>query len=141
MSLDEGKCIWSSINDQTNATDEDNGMNNMNTIKGISGWKSKYPPFKWCDDKNTNGITGWYYPAINELKSLYDSWNAIEDALLKYGTNFEMWIYSSSTEKSSNWYRIHALDFRTGGIQDWYKDHNQSTTHFGICPVRSIRKF
>jgi hypothetical protein len=143
VSLDEANLAWalnqSIAIEETNARDMDNGMNNMNTIKGISGWKSKYPTFVWCDGKNTNGVTGWYYPAINELKSLYDSWNSIEDALLKYGENFKTRIYTSSTETYSSYYdrysSSYSLDFGTGNIGKLYSKDN---TNFFI---RAIRKF
>jgi len=55
----------------TGATHTANGVANMNKIKAISGWESKYPIFKWCDDLNKDGITGWYIPAKDELAQLY----------------------------------------------------------------------
>jgi hypothetical protein len=134
VSLDEASLRWSQNNDEINAKDRDNGMNNMDVVKNISGWKSKYPAFKWCDDKNTNGITGWYYPAINELKSLYDSWNSVEDALVKYGENFETNAYGSSTEldkDDGNGY--YYFNFSNGSIG--MRDKN------GSSYIRAIRKF
>lgn len=143
VSLDEAELIWSSVDERTNATDSADGMNNMNSIKQISGWRTKYPGFNWCDSKNKDGITGWYYPSINEVQKLYYSWNSIEDALLLYSKNFTLWRYSSSTEDKADYYYILALDFETGQIGNWYKscDFNQSSTHYGICPIRAIRKF
>jgi hypothetical protein len=141
VSLDEARLAWALdiALEETNARDMDNGMNNMNTIKGISGWRSKYPAFVWCDGKNTNGVTGWYYPAINELKSLYYSWNAIEDALLKYGENFALMPYTSSTESCSPPPRagcklFSSLFFSDGSIKDYGKNRAQFIT-------RAIRKF
>jgi hypothetical protein len=126
VSLDEVYDRWSYNRDQANASDGDNGMNNMNVIKSISGWKSKYPAFKWCDDKNTNGITGWYYPAINELKSLYDSWNYVEDAIVKYGVNFMATLYSSSTEYDDR--HVYFFSFYDGTIG--YQNPNYTYNNF-----------
>jgi hypothetical protein len=139
VSLDEAQLRWALdreiAGEKTNARDMDNGMNNMDTIKGISGWKSKYPAFVWCDEKNANGVTGWYFPAINELKSLYDSWNAIEDALLKYGENFKTDGYVSSTESDGYYgYYVYHLSFATGNIGEEYRDNPY---YF----IRAIRKF
>ena len=30
----------------------------------------KFPAMKWCMDKNKDGISGWYMPALNELRDL-----------------------------------------------------------------------
>lgn len=45
-------------------TDEQNGMNNQMAIAQIANWQEKYPAFAWC----ANLGTGWYLPAIEELK-------------------------------------------------------------------------
>ena len=72
ISLEEKECYWSSRPDvQTRAWDEDDGMANMRKIKAIPNWRSEYQAFAWCDDMNTNGVTGWYLPAANELASLH----------------------------------------------------------------------
>ena len=70
MSLRESddKLQWASDVTEQNrfikAYDHDNGANNMDVVKQISGWQTKYPAFKWCADFGE----GWYLPAINELK-------------------------------------------------------------------------
>jgi hypothetical protein len=142
VSLDEPEdgVVWSINNDLTNASDIDDGMNNMDAIKNISGWKSKYPAFKWCDDKNTNGITGWYYPAINELRRLYGSWNSIEDALVKYGVNFTTSLYCSSTEYDGM--HVYYFSFNNGSIDYAYYYHGYSNPNKDRAYyIRAMRKF
>ena len=46
------------------ADSETNGAYNMAQVKTISGWRYKYPAFKWCADLGE----GWYLPSIKELK-------------------------------------------------------------------------
>ncbi|MEG2855899.1 fimbrillin family protein [Bacteroides sp.] len=78
MSVDEDTTSYSTNNNEkTGATDLNSGEKNHETIKknitnsnGAISWNN-YPAFKWCNDKNKNGITGWYLPAKNELQSLY----------------------------------------------------------------------
>lgn len=76
--------VWSTEKVSTGAKDENDGMANMKKIQSISGWHEKYPAFAWCADKGD----GWYLPALNELKTLY------ELKFLESGWNY----YWSSTE-------------------------------------------
>lgn len=39
----------------------------MEVIKRIPNWQELYPAFYLCDQLNTNGISGWYLPARNEV--------------------------------------------------------------------------
>lgn len=143
VSLDETDCKWSSINETTGANSSTDGVFNTQEIQKISGYRNKYPGFVWCEHKNANGDINWYYPAIEELTSIYNTWNDIESTLIKYGTNlYAGWhIYSSSTESNSNY--IMALDFKTGEKIEWYKsvDFNLSSTRGGSCPIRAIKVF
>lgn len=68
VSEDETQRKWSTEYISTSATDENDGMANMKKIQSISGWHEKYPAFAWCADKGD----GWYLPALNELKTLYE---------------------------------------------------------------------
>jgi hypothetical protein len=47
------------------ANSKSNGAANMAKVKAVSGWQTKYPAFKWCDDLGE----GWYLPSIEELKA------------------------------------------------------------------------
>jgi len=71
VSLKDTICRWSTRNVVTGATNRDNGLDNMGVIKRINNWAGDYPVFKWCDDLNKGGVTGWYLPAQNELADLY----------------------------------------------------------------------
>ena len=71
---------WGPYATTTAASDMDNGLFNMRTVKGLSSDFSDYPAFAYVDGLNHNptgtsyadGSTGvWYLPAKNELKQLY----------------------------------------------------------------------
>lgn len=87
-SIDEKICAWSTEAVTTGATDENDGMKNLRTIQAIAGWHEKYPAFAWCADKGE----GWYLPALNELKALYES-----------GVLEPLGPYWSSSEDDSGW--------------------------------------
>lgn len=42
---------------------ETDGAVNMAKVKSISGWRNKYPAFRWCADLGEE----WYLPAVEEL--------------------------------------------------------------------------
>lgn len=98
-SLKNTSTVWAVSGTLTNALDQNDGMNNMNIIKQLTDWESRYPAFKWCDDLNRNGVSGWYLPSINELKELYAGFCGLNeypgyetDASVRYGEaryNFE----------------------------------------------------
>lgn len=60
---------WSTENvslaDAASMTD---GKANTQAIKVIPGWQDLYPAFAVVDGLNTNGVTGWYIPAIDQLR-------------------------------------------------------------------------
>ncbi len=64
---------WSTENvnlaDAASLTD---GKANTEAIKAIPGWKDLYPAFALVDDLNTGSVTGWYLPAIDQLKAMKD---------------------------------------------------------------------
>lgn len=92
-----------------NANNHADGMENMQRIMRIDGWREKYPAFVWCAEQGD----GWYLPAIRELQE-FTLDDAIHDAvnrtLSQYGGTVllnkgeAMW-YWSSTEciKGSAW--------------------------------------
>ncbi|MBQ5701768.1 MAG: PEGA domain-containing protein, partial [Alistipes sp.] len=103
------------------------GAINMAKVKAISGWKRKYPAFKWCADLGD----GWYLPAIGELKkfTINDTiHNAVNRTLAAKGANKlcnrgEYECYWSSTEE----------DLQFGVVFcAWLVDmSNGDTTNFG----------
>ena len=77
---DLGEAVWSTENIATGATNETNGEYNMEIIKRIPNWQELYPAFYLCDQLNTNGVSGWYLPAVNEWKIIKNSraWTSTE---------------------------------------------------------------
>lgn len=65
-----GTAAWSTEKVETGANSKDDGEYNMNVIKKIPHWEDFYPVFQLCNQLNTNGVTGWYLPAIDELMLL-----------------------------------------------------------------------
>lgn len=102
VSIDETKCFWSTKWEETGASDENDGMKNLRMIQAIEGWHEKYPAFAWCADKGK----GWYLPALNELKTLYES-----EILVPTHS------YWSSTERNdeSAWYGPYGSNERNNG--------------------------
>ena len=77
VSITETTAQWSTVLVTTGATDKDNGRKNMSVIKAIADWQSKYPAFNYC----ANIGEGWYIPALNELKAIYDQKDTINATL------------------------------------------------------------
>lgn len=83
--------------------DVQNGMNNQMAIAQIANWQEKYPAFAWC----ANLGTGWYLPAIEELK-LFTTNDRVHEAVnctlyAKGGTPLDKkgtfsWNWSSTEE-------------------------------------------
>ena len=102
--VEEARLEWSTEYVTTNAKDNDNGTNNMATIKALNPDLSKYPAFKWCADYGTD----WYLPALNELKVIYEMKNTINKSLSTLGyakLQSSTSDYASSTEYNSSSYR------------------------------------
>lgn len=80
FSADQGKVAWSTddtgIDDVLAAGSVDDGRLNIEAIKALDADLSKHPAMKWCNDKNVDGITGWYLPAKNELDALRNLFQA-----------------------------------------------------------------
>lgn len=80
FSADQGKCLWgtnaSVHEDVLAAVSVDDGMLNFEAVKALDNDLSEHPAMKWCNDKNVDGITGWYLPAKNELDALRNLFQA-----------------------------------------------------------------
>lgn len=90
VSLAEKRLLWANDNfdswrEEICAYSETNGAVNMAVVQCIPNWREKYPAFAWCADLGE----GWYLPAINELKAIYDIRNIL---------NLKSYYYWSSTE-------------------------------------------
>ena len=122
VSVKEGSTKWGEFGVTTNATDKYNGKANMEKIKSISGWQSKYPAFKWCADYGN----GWYLPALNELRTIYSQRDKINKTLSAnnmdvLGSKGE-WFWSSSEPSSGCAYCINISRGGNGNDnKDYYK--------------------
>ncbi len=120
ISMDETQAAWATTETWTvltNAIDENDGLVNTNIIKNNFDI-NEYPAFKWCIDKNSGGVTKWYFPAKNELLTIYSVFDKLQNALDKHqGTLLNnTWFYWSSSEYPGiypvvSWY----VNFSTGG--------------------------
>ena len=77
------------------ANSETNGVYNMAKVKAISGWRDKYPAFKWCADLGE----GWYLPSKEELLTIYKNKDKVNPNLTDKLSN----LYWSSTEDDYQW--------------------------------------
>ena len=92
------------------ASDEYDGMKNLQSIQKISDWRNKYPAFAWCADHGD----GWYLPAIKELELLLlndEVHDAVNNQIAREGkaklfSKGEYNCYWSSTERRERcaWY-------------------------------------
>ena len=77
----ETTAAWSTENVRIGANDQYDGRNNMTVVKAIPNWQELYPAFALVDALNVDGVTGWYLPAIDELKNCggsRDIWSSTE---------------------------------------------------------------
>lgn len=117
-----GTTAWSTENVETGANSKDDGEYNMNVIKRIPHWEDFYPAFQLCNQLNTNGVTGWYLPAINEL-------------LLLEVKNPEREYWWSSTEvKDFN--DIYA--YRRWSFEDRYGYNSDKSQKYQVFAVRKF---
>ncbi|WP_418983538.1 DUF1566 domain-containing protein [Alistipes sp.] len=80
VSLDETFCVWSPRFDDLSGGENGNGERydgsvNMERVRQITDWKRYYPGFAWVDEKNVDGVTGWYVPAYSELSKVFEVYN------------------------------------------------------------------
>ena len=119
---------------ETKATDTKNGKNNFNTIKNGGFDLNDFPSFKWCNDKNKGGITGWYLPARDEVADITAVRYKIERSLQKHGgTPFYFATMWTSTELDET----HACNYSIAfdhAREEW-KDYNDMTM------TRAVRAF
>lgn len=139
VSLDETEAQWSTETITTKAIYQSNGPNNMNAIRAIAGWYEKYPAFVWCEAKNTNGMTGWYLPAQNELEIVLDNVTSINNGLsscggttLKISSSSYYYYWSSTQSDSSNAYYCR---YYNGSHRSYLGPKTES------CYVRAVRAF
>lgn len=108
VSLDQAEKKWGTDAEYRKeltgiASDEYDGMKNLQSIQQISDWRNKYPAFAWCADHGD----GWYLPAIKELELLLlneEVHDAVNNQIARKGkvklfSKGEFKVYWSSTEQ------------------------------------------
>ncbi len=79
------------------ADSDTDGAYNMLKVQARSGWRDKYPAFKWCADLGE----GWYLPSKEELRTIYKNKDKVNSNLTdKLSSD---WYYWSSTESDKQY--------------------------------------
>ena len=110
--------MWASGAEQTKfigATDQYDGQKNMDVVKRISGWQSKYPAFYWC----ANLGDGWYLPAKEEWTKIYRLRSSLESKLSRKLDNY-FWSSTENNEVYKGQYC--AWNISTGDHSTYCKD-------------------
>ena len=123
ISLKSTLCEWSKDPMLVGCSDQNNGVNNMNAIKRITGWQTKFPAFAWCETLNTGGVSGWYLPAVNELKDLYAGFSGLS-AYPGYVPGAEEGLYAAARSKFN-----HNMLFYDGNDLEVNRAYGSSTEH------------
>ncbi|MDL2297333.1 DUF1566 domain-containing protein [Bacteroidales bacterium OttesenSCG-928-B11] len=136
ISMDEGTNLaWQKeTSTSTGATDEKDGTKNMAKIKASSSGIAQFPAFKWCDDKNKGGVTGWYLPAKDEVLEISQSYLALQVELQAnggstFGSN-QVW---SSTEDDV--YLAYYIDMNNKRA----REYDKNSAHGFV--VRAVKSF
>lgn len=98
------------------ATDEADGLRNMNMARTSPGWPKMYPAFATCAALGED----WYLPAQAELKELYKNKDYLSSQAQKFGgLDFEDENYWSSSEDGSTGAWL--VNFGNGNLNNNYK--------------------
>lgn len=99
ISMDEAhRCQWSTETVEIGANDSYDGSANTALVVSTCVLE-KYPAFKWCQDKNVNGVTGWYLPAYFEFSNIKLVMGVINETIANNGgTVISNASYWTSTE-------------------------------------------
>lgn len=115
-------CVEDVVYLETNATDTNDGMHNMNMILSMEDWEYKFPIFKWCVDLGE----GWYIPSLYELYALIQAKDAINDTLVANGYDaLEDGYYWSSTDAGGSY----ACVVKLADCDMFISDKDQSQNH------------
>lgn len=127
-SLDFVKLSWGNELDQTSAQDENDGVANMNRIKNNFNIEN-YPAFKWCEEKNTNGVSGWYLPAINEVVDMHSVKTQLN---IPFSGEYGVWSSTEQPDETGNaFFKAFNLD----------SPFNQKGSKYKKYVVIAVRKF
>ena len=109
----------------THATSKGEGMDNMRKIMKQPNWRRNYPAFAWCASLGE----GWYLPAIDELKLIYQNKSIINRRLDERGYCEIQGYYWSSTEEWSTDFGSSCAWFfcmNDGSVDSSYKSYFNS---------------
>ena len=144
-------CTSSAAGYKTNIT----GLQISNCTDGSKGWSilkaalgnnddtadsSKYPAWEFCNTYGTKNnltgslATGWYLPALAELKTIYGNKTIVDASLLLVGgSQFGTSWYWSCCQSSSNGNYAYILTFSSGSAYYNYKGYANY-----VCSVRAF---
>lgn len=124
---------WSTQSIVTGAASKEDGAKNTQIIHDIPNWESLYPAFKVVEDLNSNGISGWYMPAIYEIFYSYEENGEIYISSSPcYPSNETYW---SSTETSKTNCDVHQY------YQYYYSSSLENTEKKYSLRVVAVKKF
>lgn len=126
------KYPWTKVNEITGAIDEFNGIVNFYRVMMMNHWEVNYPAFYYWDQ------SGWYIPAINELKEIANNIEIINTIIEKNGGEIIEKIIISSTELSNN--QVYSIQFGDNFSKVDYLPvlkRKESSEYF----TRGVRKF
>lgn len=117
----------------TEAVSLGDGRLNMSIIKSYYDI-DHYPGFKWCEEMNHSGITGWYLPAKEELEELLNFHDKIQSSFIKNGgisLSYNIYMSSSEIDNSTYW-----------GVNFQHEERRGVSVEKGkYSAVRAIRSF
>ena len=95
------------------------GLLRVKPVRGLAAFQTAHPV--------PSGSSGWYWPSINELQSVYWEKGMLNTQIGKVnGTTFGVNYYWSSTESSSGDEGARDVDFSSGGTSTGAKDSDYS---------------
>lgn len=117
-------------NDKARCLDGENGKNNMLHIQQISGWRSKYPAFAWCEMLGDE----WYLPAIEELYKILSN-KLVVQGLENKGWKEYYTHYYSSTQDDENPGVVYKIEFTLREMKVETDLAGKFYDHFNVCAV------
>lgn len=112
------------------ADSETDGAYNTAKVKAVSGWREKYPAFKWCAYLGE----GWYLPSKEELLTIYNHKDKLNPKLTHKLSEDSYW---SSTEDDYNYSSVEAHAWYV------YMDHGHASSSYKLVInyVRAVSAF
>lgn len=148
ISLDETSALWCTDPSLMAQAYYDDAQENLKEVLKVDPTLEQFPAMKWCMDKNKDGVSGWYLPALGELKNfwnaLYNNTDLINGKIMATGVPEAMMIktdwwdtngYFSSTLSMSDLVRCVSFSMFGGDVDVSLMDQDEA------CDVRAFYKF